>query len=346
MVTINTGIPKHEFQNPADGRLATASPKRAVVNAHSPAKLSTVTIGISAYNEEDNIGAVLRSLLDQTGEGFVVERILVLCDGCTDGTPRTVSELGRQFSLIEAVNLAERKGKLIRMNDLFRSNQSDVLITLDADIAIPDPHFVEKMVRVLREDSGAVLATAHQVPLRAPSFQGSVIHAIYQYFDRARLAVPNYEHIENVYGAGIALKRVFIENLQIPPTVLGDSWYLFLRAHQVRGFRYVKDAAVYYRAAGTIREFRMLMQRVAGMRLKLAQGLGEEVTNLFALPFRYKVRALTFTLWRSPVRMTLGVMVILWTKLFPLRAAAFEKNNWQILPSTKKAIRSTELPPQ
>ena len=52
-----------------------------------------VTVAISAFNEERNIGAFLRSVLMQKEDGFELVRILVISDGSADGTAGVVRDL-------------------------------------------------------------------------------------------------------------------------------------------------------------------------------------------------------------------------------------------------------------
>ncbi len=50
-------------------------------------KITTISIGIPAFNEAVTIKRLLRSVLAQKEKGFVLREIIVLCDGSTDGTP-------------------------------------------------------------------------------------------------------------------------------------------------------------------------------------------------------------------------------------------------------------------
>ena len=45
-----------------------------------------VSIAISALNERENIDCVLRDIIEQKKDGWLLEEILVYCDGCTDDT--------------------------------------------------------------------------------------------------------------------------------------------------------------------------------------------------------------------------------------------------------------------
>ena len=52
--------------------------------------LPTVTVALSAFNEETNIGNFIASVLKQKEENFVLEKILIISDGSTDKTAEIV----------------------------------------------------------------------------------------------------------------------------------------------------------------------------------------------------------------------------------------------------------------
>ena len=53
----------------------------------------TVTIGIPSYNEAQNIGQLLESLLKQVSNSYILEKIIVCSDGSTDDTEQVVKKL-------------------------------------------------------------------------------------------------------------------------------------------------------------------------------------------------------------------------------------------------------------
>src|SRR3989344_5204255 len=96
-------------------------------------KAPTITVGIPAYNEERNIRSVLESVLQQRGSLFRLEKIIVVSDGSDDRTESMVREIAAANPIIELVADHGRKGKITRLNQLCRMNQSDFLVFLDAD---------------------------------------------------------------------------------------------------------------------------------------------------------------------------------------------------------------------
>ena len=59
----------------------------------SKQNLTTITIGISAYNEVANIKALLQTLLAQRANNFLLEKIIVISDQSTDDTASEVNSV-------------------------------------------------------------------------------------------------------------------------------------------------------------------------------------------------------------------------------------------------------------
>ena len=69
------------------------------MKTHKP----TVTVAISAYNEEGNINYFLKSVIKQKIKNFTLKKILVISDGSTD---KTVMKMEPTFSSIDDVSNA------------------------------------------------------------------------------------------------------------------------------------------------------------------------------------------------------------------------------------------------
>jgi polyisoprenyl-phosphate glycosyltransferase len=80
---------------------------------------------IPAYNEEKTIGEVLRVLKDIA----VIDRIVVVSDGSTDGTV----DVAREYD-VDVIELQENKGKGGAMKAGLDSADAEVILFLDADL--------------------------------------------------------------------------------------------------------------------------------------------------------------------------------------------------------------------
>ena len=101
---------------------------------------SKVSIIVNVYNEENNIGDFLNSLLAQTFKDF---ELIIVDDGSTDSTMSIVEKYATKLD-IRTVSL-EHVGLIKARNEGIKSSDKEIVITLDADEII-DEHCVEKLV--------------------------------------------------------------------------------------------------------------------------------------------------------------------------------------------------------
>jgi len=97
---------------------------------------------VPAYNERERIGAVLEAIKSAK----LVDEIVVVSDGSTDGTYELVSG----DSGLRAINLTPNRGKGGALTVGAQSTDADVLLFLDADLIGLDGAKVDSMVEPMR----------------------------------------------------------------------------------------------------------------------------------------------------------------------------------------------------
>ena len=91
-----------------------------------------------AFNEVQNIGLLLESLGTQRLEDAVIEEIVVVASGCTDGTEDVVRWHAQRDSRIRLVVQERREGKASAINLFLREARGDVIVLESAD-TLPAP---------------------------------------------------------------------------------------------------------------------------------------------------------------------------------------------------------------
>ena len=79
-------------------------------------KSLSVSIGICAYNEEQNIGGLLSALLKQRAKTVLIKEIIVVSSACTDNTDWIVKEYSKKYKRVKLVTQKVRKGKVSAMS--------------------------------------------------------------------------------------------------------------------------------------------------------------------------------------------------------------------------------------
>src|SRR5258706_12530725 len=138
-------------------------------------KTITVTVAISAFNEEDNIVAFLQSVLNQKQEGYSLEKIIVVSDGSTDSTVQKAKSLNSK--LLEIIVHKTRAGKPTRMNEIYKMCKSDILVENDADTIYFDRNGLRDIVASFKNDEKVMMAGGQTVPFSLKSFVEKSINA-------------------------------------------------------------------------------------------------------------------------------------------------------------------------
>ena len=97
------------------------------------------TVMIVTKNRYDDLRLAVASALRQSGG---VE-VLVISDGCTDGTPEMI---GREFPAATVVAHAESRGLVVRRNEGVAAARSNIVVSIDDDAVLTSPGIVEETV--------------------------------------------------------------------------------------------------------------------------------------------------------------------------------------------------------
>ncbi|MDX8349212.1 glycosyltransferase [Cognatiyoonia sp. IB215446] len=132
--------------------------------------IQKVDLAIFAHNEEHNIGAVLTMLAKQSifENAEISVRIIVLANGCADQTvsvaQTTIRELphGRHFEVCDLAIGGKSRAWNAFVHETARKD-ADHLIFCDADIDIPEPDTLDRLLAFVQADPKRVIASSRPV---------------------------------------------------------------------------------------------------------------------------------------------------------------------------------------
>lgn len=302
-------------------------------------KKPTVTIAIPAYNEAENIGNLLDALLRQTYLKIQLENILVYTDGSTDNTVKIVEEMTQKSSMIKLVIGKKQRGKFYRLNQIYKANESDVLIVLDADIGLCGNDFIENFSLAIISDNHAQLVSAHELPLLPKDFIGRVITSTYVMWDSIRLSIPQRDHVQNLYARATAYRGTFAKTLYIPDEATEERLYLYLMAKKTNGFRYTYNASIVYWPVNTIYDFVKLSERAFGRPQPAVSKLfGYDTTHYYTIPRKYKIIGILQAFRHNPIFTPLGIILGVILSKSTTRRKTKDSQLWEVSVSSKKKI--------
>jgi glycosyltransferase involved in cell wall biosynthesis len=187
-----------------------------------------MSIVIPAYNEERVLGRLLDKLVtDDSPDGL---EVVVVCNGCTDGSARVAASGARGIQVVETP--VPSKHEALRLGDKHVSTFPRVYVDADVEVGIAD---LRALAAVFAD--GTVLAAApdRRIDLTASSWP-------VRWFYDVWLRLPGVR--EGLYGRGvIALSEDGWQRIAELPPLMGDDLAVSaLFAPQER--RIVKEATV------------------------------------------------------------------------------------------------------
>ncbi len=227
-------------------------------------------MGITAHNEEANIGKLLQCVIDQRLQTVDLIEIIVVISGCTDSTEDIVREYMARDGRIQLLIQPKREGKASAMNLFMQEAKEDVLILSSADLQ-PASDTLEALTAPFSDPEMGMTA-CRPVPVNDKNtFMGFAAHLLW-----------NLHHQMNLHGfkAGemIAFRKVFaripqytaVDEASVEPLIRGQGYEV----------RYVPQAIVYNKGPETPQDFLRQRRRIYAGHLELKQILGYSVSTM------------------------------------------------------------------
>lgn len=291
-----------------------------------------VSIGIPAFNEAANIGRLLRQLVGQIEDGFILAEIIIASDGSTDTTGAEIKAVGD--SRIKFNDYRSRRGKTARMNQLLTAFTGDVIILCDADITLGDnPRFIAEAIRGFKPEHG--LLAVHAAPLPGHSFIERSLHAGMTVAERIGRMWNHGVNYLPYRGACLMLSSEYAKQIKLPTTLVTNDAYLFFYALQL-GFtpQYRPDVYVYFQSPTNLADHVRQSQRFQFSGAELSEVLEDfDAAKQYRIPGGIMIKALLIELLRNPLHL-LGYIAI--NRYTAKQSAARPDAAWEVATSTKK----------
>jgi len=228
------------------------------------------SIGVTAHNEEQNIGKCLRALQNQLLREVEITEIMVVASGCTDGTHEIVQQIAATDDRIRLIVQEKREGKTSAIN-LFLKDAQEEICVLESGDTIPNEVAIEHLVRMFR-DPKVGMTGAQKVPVNTPDH-------ITEYLSFLRLKMEHELCLEIPrLGEMIAFRKVFE---RIPPDVAMDEAFVeAIVEERDMEVRYAPDAVVYNMGPKTVSDFIKQRRRNHAGHLHLKRRYGYKVSSL------------------------------------------------------------------
>jgi len=228
-----------------------------------------ISVGIMAFNEEKNIGKLLKAILSQKLKKIKIKEIVVVSDGSTDKTDKIIRSFMKKNKIIKLITGNKRKGKALAINQFINVAKSKILVLESADTT-PKKDCIEKLCLPLLIKNVGICAS-HPIPINNKGcFMGFVINLLWGLHHKISLKSPKF-------GELIAFKNV----IKVIPNTAVDEEYIAMFI-QKKGFiiRYIPDAIVSNKGPTIINDFLLQRRRIYCGHLELRKKTNYTVSTL------------------------------------------------------------------
>jgi glycosyltransferase involved in cell wall biosynthesis len=302
-----------------------------MLKAHS--KNITVSIGIPVYNEEGTIIKLLSVLEKQIQTGFELMEIFVYSDGSTDRTNNLVKKYkNKKLTLISS---NDRKGKIFGIKEIVRKSKGNVILLIDADIAIQGNTFVSTMIRPFIKDKRMGLVSGNRVPVKVESFIEKAIFTSIRAYDSIGLHMNNGANPFNCHGGALAIKRALAVKLNFPQSIFDTDTYLYFSClHEKYTFHFAKNAVYKIKLANTLEDVLSQYKRYLIIDAYSSDKFSRLIKREYSVPFWIRLKYILKELMLDPIHTITMYFIIQYSK--NAKNIAREANpTWAIAGSTK-----------
>jgi biofilm PGA synthesis N-glycosyltransferase PgaC len=300
-------------------------------------RLSSITIGIPAYNEEANIGVLIKALLAQKTTNSQITKIIICSDGSDDNTKKIV--LGYKDKRIVFVDNKARKGQAFRQNQIIEMTSTDVLVLLNADIQLVGRSFIDNLVKPILSKK-ADLTSSSLGTTKPTSFLGRVFCMSFQVRNELFDSYQAGSNLYTCHGAARAFSKSFYRNFRFQDSVAEDAYSYLSCISQKYLYKYCPRALALIKWPETILDHYRQSMRFFKSKQVLASRFSQAlIATAYFLPRKMVLKQITAFIRKNPLyATTYFVIYIVIALITRINKTKSNNNVWTISKSSKKLI--------
>ena len=300
-----------------------------------------VSIGTSAFNEENNIQKMLLSVCKQAEDkSFLIKEIIVISDGSTDTTVKKALTI--KDKRIKVIKFKKRSGQPYRINRLLRIFSGDFLVLIDSDMILKSQTTIKKLILPFKKNKRLGLVIGNTIPIPAKTFLESAIN---NYIFARSAFRKEFNYGKTGYGPHgfLGYSRPFTQLLHIPKNILNyDAFSFFSCKAKKFEYDFINNSIAYYKSPRKIKDYINQSTRHLTGGLQLEKYFGSKIVReAFAMPRFILFKIMIYQLFRNPI----GYIFLKILNFYSMYQSKKAKNFnviWAPIISSKKLHISTD----
>jgi len=292
----------------------------------------TLTIGVPAYNEGQNILNILRDVLSQKIENVILKEVVVVSDGSTDDTDKKIQSI--HDIRIHFIRNDKRRGLAAVQNTIFARSDSDVLVLLQSDIRLGEKNTIFEMIKPILEDDADLV-----VPASRELMPNTVVEKILYVSNEMKTHVyESYRKGENIYtcrGIARAFSKKLYQAIQFPKSVGEDAFSYLLTKKNGMKYVFTDKTFVSYRLPSNLSDHKKQSLRFFNSQIMLTTYFDTNFIKAeYDLPKKLVLQAFFVSFLKSPFYTMMYLIIVFYMKFVSLFMMKSEEK-WDIAGSSK-----------
>ena len=304
--------------------------------------LQTITVGIPAYNSQENIAELLRSLLAQDQTTFKLVQVVVISDASKDKTilrSKQVSDPHHQLKIIDA---RKRTGMANLFSRMLKLSKTDIFVLLNDDIKISDPKFLSRLIRPFSTHANIGIVSGNPRPNTAKNFIQQAGISTFNAYDQARYSFKSGHNKFTCNGKALALSKKFILKLKLPKdkSIMANvDSYLYFRCLQLKlKYFHARSAKIYFDYPDNLDDYIKWISRDKATDQVMEHNFGSLASRHQTLPTPEYFKAVIIETIKNPLGCIYIFSVGLYCRLKSYAIAQNFNPTWEVITSTKRAL--------
>lgn len=299
-------------------------------------RVRTVTVGIPAFNEEDNIGYLLEQLLSQKTTKVRIEKIIISSDGSSDNTVKIARSFNDNRILV--LNNRSRKGQSVRQNQVISLAKSDYLLLLNADILLKGNLFVEDIAKKAISTKSDLVSSKIE-PLPPQTYFEKILCTGYQLKESIFEAINNGVNIYTCKGAARIMSKDLYKHFRFSDSIGEDAYSYLYTVKNMLAYSYEPNAVANIRLPNNLNDHLKQSIRFINSMNKFSHEFESElIKSEYQISSDIKLSKTIKSLINMPVETVLYIIVTFYANLLSQIKNSGVSNTWDISRSSKKLI--------
>jgi cellulose synthase/poly-beta-1,6-N-acetylglucosamine synthase-like glycosyltransferase len=300
--------------------------------------MTSLTIGICAYNEAWNMAELLTNILTIQKIPKDAE-IITVCSGCNDGTPEIVREFANRDHRVKLIEEKRRLGKASAVNKILSQARGRRIVFISADV-IPRQNCIMGLATATEEEHVGVACGRPEPIRRGGALMKGLVETLWG-FHNWQLEKLNHAGVLMHASEVFCIRSGIVK--EIPEGLVNDDAFLAVAAKR-RGFqiKYVPQSEVKVFGPQTISDYLKQRRRIIAGHYQVHSATGRFSQYIFySLLARPRLTMKTLTAYYAKFKRTSGVLVTglieVLANLMALCDVARGRSQavWDISPTTK-----------